>query len=687
MISHWHLREKWHPSENELFLYLNGELSPRAAEKVRTHLEGCWSCGVANDKIKNAVAAFIEYRDAALEPWTKPPAEAQRLFEARLNRVAAQTDDERVFSFSLESSAWRSRHPIFSVGLVTFLLASVLVVILFLRLSSVPMVSAAELLHRTQAAETQRIQQVTRPVVHQKIRVRKRSGALKPEWPVTWEMWRDESSNRVSQQVEDPNGLPRVPLTGGWGPQHDPALSSPVLSELRQILQANHMDALRPLSPASYQSWRQSIQPKSQQVIETRLPDGAKALALTTTAAGPFAVNAAVKAELVIRTEDWHPVEQRLWVQKEGGLVDFELTEVAYNVLAFNALPPLLLADLAPPASPIPLPRLATPPRALSPAFSEADVVAAEVEVLFALHRLGACLGQPIEVVRDDGRQIKVQGLAETVEQREEIVEALRGIPFVKIGIRTPEDDRMEAAASTSGVQEDAEVPDASSPEPAAPLRARISNLPIQDLLERYFAEEPGSTSPQYENDPATVKARIAELSRKVIADSESAWDEGWALRRLAEWDRTLGPKQLRYSSQALVELMVRDHMNALRAKLEGTRNLVEPILSRFLAEKSALAEGKQLEPPETQDGESTDWTEGSFRLFVTVEEAAHLTLALFADTNVQVGSREDAMRQLLADFSRLERKFQDLDHQVARRFSEEGERAESVPTLPNDQH
>jgi hypothetical protein len=45
-----------------------------------------------------------------------------------------------------------------------------------------------------------------------------------------------------------------------------------------------------------------------------------KGLTLTTAALAPFTANSIVKAELVIRAADWHPVAQRFEVQGENGV-------------------------------------------------------------------------------------------------------------------------------------------------------------------------------------------------------------------------------------------------------------------------------------------------------------------------------------------------------------------------------
>ena len=86
---------------------------------------------------------------------------------------------------------------------------------------------------------------------------------------------------------------------------------------------------------------------------------GDSALVVKTEATGTHSAQSIIQAELVVRTGDWHPVEQRLRVQGHEEILDYELTERAFEVVTLTALPPALFADVAPP-----LPATVTAPRA-----------------------------------------------------------------------------------------------------------------------------------------------------------------------------------------------------------------------------------------------------------------------------------------------------------------------------------
>jgi hypothetical protein len=134
--------------------------------------------------------------------------------------------------------------------------------------------------------------------------------------------------------VEDENGQRFI--AGEIDSEH---ASTAGLDGMQQILQANRMDVRHPLSASVYENWRRGLHLKTEEVVEQPLPDGRNALTLITAPMGPFAMNAIRKAELVVRTDDWHPVEQRLEVQARDEVRKYELTETGFDVLALNLLP------------------------------------------------------------------------------------------------------------------------------------------------------------------------------------------------------------------------------------------------------------------------------------------------------------------------------------------------------------
>jgi hypothetical protein len=672
------LRWASHPSEEELLSYLDQQLRARKAGCIRRHLEGCWRCRGKQEEIERSISGIVKNLNGLLGDSAGYPAQAQPRFEDRLRRLALQTEPLPPF-LNLFASLSRSRIPI---QLVTSLLFGLVVVLWFLSFGSSPPLSAKEVLHQAEQASRVRFQNVVAPVVYQKLKIRRQNAALRREEAVSWEIWRDLDNSRSRERVLDNKGLRFIEASlNSWsadGHGLDPvpqsqqetgafpgpvSLGSPdlpsILTELDQVFQANHMNRLDPLSAASYVSWQRSVSPKSEEVIETFLPDGQKSLTLRNAAAGPFKENAVVRAELVVRAEDWHPVAQRLEVQGEQGMRNYELIEMDYTVLASNSLPTSIFSDL--PEQPLPITSAPVPSPVINP--TTAESLASEVEAKFALHRVRACIGRPISVVRGESGRIEVRGIVETKARKTELDWALKGIPWVSLKVQTMEEEALPAEALHAA---SSEAEGATTVVPLGAESQTVKGLGIQDLLEQYFRRAGGPT--------ARVPEQIASLSRDAVSLSEGALEEVWALRRLAEGSLSINPEELRMSSRRLLETMVRDHESALKAHAQQSRALLKPVLTVLLVNQPGSVAGEADGTEDRLNSKNPDWIAASLQLFETVDRMVRLTLGLFADTRLPFDSREAAIRDLLSVFDRVEVELDLLEAQTARAFAEQSD-------------
>ncbi len=667
------------PDEAELIAYLDGELDPARHRHIQKLVESSWGVRVSLANLERDIETYMAASSYRL-PEEIPPFE-QVWKGIPASRRAGWLLSKKVSEFSklsgLSGPMDLLRQTKLLGGLRLRVASSLalfcLLLLFFVRLSSVPPVSAKEVLQRAEYAETQRIHKVAAPVVYRKLQVRRKTHTSKQPEAVSWETWNDVSNSRFKERVVDQYGQWFIrdeedPRPTRSNPPKQPS-AAPILVELDQIFEINHIDRRQPLSPAAYEAWRRSIPQKTEEVVETKLIEGGKALALTTTSAQPFAVNEIMEAKLVIRTEDWHPVEQHLKVMRENGTADYELTETAFQVLALESLTPSIFADLTPAP---PLPIATAPPLAPQPAPillpSATELLAAEVEAHYALHRVKACLGEPIEVVRDSSGQIQVRGLAESPERNVELIAALKGIRWVKVNVQTVT-EAARAASSSSQVSNPEDQPAARSSEQPV-IAVRNSKLPIQDQLERYFLQLQGTTVllDQDETGAVSIRQRIAELSTEAVSISEIALAEAWALRRLAEEYPRWRTDDHRPATRWLLEVMLRDHVTELRTQINRSRVLLETILSSFASENLAAAGSEKTGAlgPSDSGGASE-----ALHLFNTIEQIERLTAHLFGGADLPGGQQQEkeATRDLLAAFSQVDSDLKSLEAQIATEF------------------
>jgi hypothetical protein len=654
MLSFWRdrlFRQIWHPSFEELVLFLDGELGAQM-DRVGNHTKNCWSCRLKLDQIERAISEFMESRNASFGGSPTVPRQVLSSFVGRLDRLEAECGGPNLFSGVVREYAQSLFAQFTSLRPVVFLTALCLIVLVFVRLNVTQPVSAKEILFRVREAEAREIVQVPAPVIHEKLQLRRKFQSDLEM--VTWDNWNDTKSRRVRQLVRNASAESQLVT---------PSRALPLLEELGEMYSIHQADLGRPLSSNNYEVWRGSIQGKSEEVVEGRLPNGERATILKVSGHGPFPPDAIVGAEFTVREADWHPVGQRLLVQKQEAVADYSLGEVAFEVMSFNRVPSSIFGEPVP--APVPMPvwrpaqRLAPVPvhidlwpdgADLLP--SEADLTAAEVEARYALHSQQACTGRPIRVQVAVGR-IEVEGVVDTDERKAQVLLALRGIPHVEANIRT-----VAEVAETQGeaaLMEDNQDSDASE-----------SRLAVEEFMNRYFSQGKCADRP-VDVRSACVQLEISNLSREALAHAERAQAQAWALRRLVEWWPFLKRDELRTSSRRLLELMVRDHMDALRHELEQSRAQLKPIL---YALSGGDASAKKYQPVDMRDGQD-DWVAGSLlHLCSAVEETVNLTLGTFAETNRPVNQPELAMKDLLSTLEGLESEFPKLEADIGAELS-----------------
>jgi hypothetical protein len=164
------------------------------------------------------------------------------------------------------------------------------------------------------------------------------------------------------------------------------------------------------------------------------------------------------------------------------------------------------------------------------------DLPDQEVGVHAALHRLGACIIDPIEVERD-GATIRVRGLVETDERRTQILQSLENFSAVQVTIET-----VAQAATRQALPS-------------------VSPAPVTIRLEA---------------GPPRIEARwnpdaVTRVSNQAVSLSATALQHGWAIHRLrSAFSATVPPRILE---------IIADHLDSLRRTLAAERAILQPVL------------------------------------------------------------------------------------------------------------
>ncbi len=572
-----------HPSEDELLLYVDGELVPKATNLIRAHLEACWSCRVRTEKIEETISSFVDYRNQVLKPLVEQPPHGWRGFDGKLSRLGDEVGRPsllanvrgtlgRIFS----APTWERGHLLRTLDSrvllrpVAAIITVSLIVGLLIYFNRTPVVSASELLTRASDAQQRAIGATNQAVVYQKIQVRRKAVTSSTPETVTWEVWNDTVNARSRQSVELSGGRQFLDeMTDAKAPSPKQKTNLPVmLSGLADILRANHMNPALPLSATSYDAWRRSVVARHDEVAKTKLPDGHDAFTLRTASSGQINAGEIIEASLVIRALDWHPVAESLRIKGADGEEEFELAETAYFVVSLNTLAPEIFAEqsivaASPTNSPAAPARKETEPltpniQPSAPVVATADL---EVEVLRLLHEARADLGEQLAATRGADGLLHITGIVDTPERKTEIMRALQPVmnhPAVRIEIQT--------IAEALTQQQQQRIRSKATPAPVTEQKVEINSEAIAAApeLQRHFSSDD----------------QLREFSARMVSQSRNAMRHVYAMKRLVV---QFSPEELRTLSPEAKNkwvALIRSHARDYRNDVETLRHELQPIFS-----------------------------------------------------------------------------------------------------------
>jgi len=609
-----------HISDADLIRFLDGQLRERESRRVRKHLEQCWGCRARSQEFEQTIAAFVAERAARnRDKSTRPPGN-WRGFEARLHQLAEQSAVP-----PLRARIHRWVAPVCSglAGRAAIATAVVALLVLWL-IPNRSTVSAAVILQRAERARTVRLEDSPNPVAFQEIRVSERGKSVPAEDFVR--IWRDVNSGAVECQG------------GGI-----------VWRELNKALPGRSDNGTALLSAEDFAAWRSSLARRQEEVVRHRQAGGAEVLVIRTRIDAPPSYEGLLESELVVRAADWIPVSRSFRIRKRGAIQEFRLTEVRFDSLAREAVPPgVLTARVVPPRQIVPSfgegavrkphPR----PRRIPPATLPARLADLEVSAQYAVHRAELCLPGTVQVIRA-GDTVRVEGIVDAKSQLDRL-----------LGFLPKNDSLVVQVSSAAEVETELDLP-----APDQPRRHLIQSQP--SAIERRVAQqETGTTAPEVLSALQTLA-----LSNDAVTESRSALMEAWAINRLTEAHPFSHGPELSPSAQRLLAMMLRDHVKMLRAHVRKMDLLVKPLLAT--QDGSPMPEtAPSLEPPSGSSLEATlnqgDWSEISAEVVRSMERVDSLIQNLFTGAHLAESDPKSIVAELSRRLPELRRELDEVE-------------------------
>jgi len=475
-----------HPDENQLLLALERELSSEEAARIDNHLGSCWSCRARYNEMQRGILAFVEYREKRYLPSLASPPNDFRDFPARLVTTAADGPTAGLVVTILRN-LWAGFTSRSQLSWVTATAVVMVAVIVWTQVLSPTPVSANELLTRAVASQNPSVPQASTTVrrqVHQRVRI----------------------SSGQQTLVRDFEWQIGSPIPGArWALRSEPSAWN------------------APLTAEGFASWRDSILKKKDKVKRS----GDLWTLNTTAVTGPVK-----EASLVVRANDYHPVEQHILFADDRRL-DFE--ELSFEIRAQReASQPTMTPQIAQNA-PAKTPEVAAPPAV--------DLNETELLLRYTMFTYQWDLGEDLLITRGP-LQVFVTGTASSPDRAATMEAVLGSLPNVRLSINAPGTVRQPGTFR-----------------PSQAKSVTGSNGPLlENALGRAFPE---------------TDDRRAFVDR-CLAASDTGLSHAWALKKLV--DRYTEPEDrlLSYDSRTRLREMLRTHLQKLALANAEMEPLIE---------------------------------------------------------------------------------------------------------------
>lgn len=491
--------------------------------------------------------------------------------------------------------------------------------------------SAREALSRAEEAETRQWATTAQPVVHQRLALRATGVVGTPE-PVRWESWSNPTGPTRRVVVDEPH-------------------HQSVVTRYLDTLARNGLAEGPPLSAVALARWPDLLSGRASTRVQRPLStDARSALRIHIHVAGPRTPGRIVRATVLLRTSDWHLVEQVIEVQTDDGRLErFELIEYGVATVSRDLLSAGFLDDEVKDAKvPVRVPALPAVATVSAAALREV-----EIQALFALHQLRADLGEQVDLVRR-AHEVDVRGVVDGADRLAAIAGVLSQIPHVRLSLIPADHVGARRLARQPGSGR-------ASPSTSAPpaLGADVQP-PLWKFIEAYLRSgEPNTAEVDGSEHVRAVNLFVQEMT----AEAEAAVAPAWALRRLAERYPAETRGELPESSRLRLQEMTHDHLTAIQTHVAHLKRGLESIA--VTAQKRHGEDGAQAAGSPMGEGRSN---RSSGRVFLDVlaveREIARLLLSPdsdFARVEPDDESVLKSLEQVLSSLTRLDRELQHL--------------------------
>ncbi len=282
-----------------------------------------------------------------------------------------------------------------------------------------------------------------------------------------------------------------------------------------------------PLSARAFAAWRDTLVDRKDEV--SNVPEGYQVR--TSTPSGELE-----SASVTLRNTDLHPVQGRFEFRNQEWVELTELPETSTSDDHISALNHVEAPS-----------RRVVPSQPAAPSSGSSASISEELQVLAALHEIGADLGDPVEVTRSDGR-VLVSGVGLAPQRQTQIERAVGDIPNVAVRFADP-----------AAVAPMPEEPAAAAPRPAAGARPAGLQSKLQQAL--------------------GGQADFERFSSQMLDWNDAAMARVYALRALAQRFPAASEQELPPAGRQVLTDLAFAHASALGKAVADLERALAPVL------------------------------------------------------------------------------------------------------------
>ncbi len=280
-----------------------------------------------------------------------------------------------------------------------------------------------------------------------------------------------------------------------------------------------------------------------------------------------------VSAALRLKRADLHAVEQVLQLRRQEGVYEYRLVESSFERHQLNEIAPRVFEpdrEILSAYRPAMIRRETVEPVAPevreAARLSAAAIMELEVEALYQLHSIGACLREQTDVKRADGG-LRIQAIVDSEKRRGEFLDALQSMADSSAV-------SLEILTADEALKQQMSLP--ARPVASRRVEIRRDRIPVYEHLRSHFSARGGE-----------IDQEIQRFASRMMSHSRRALLHAWALKQIALEFSSAEMSALDANAQSRLRQIGADHARSFEQESAALAEGLSPVFGQAMEQNS----------------------------------------------------------------------------------------------------